>query len=172
MWVHLSASKVQDYLRLSVEENDRMNAEHRGPRFLLTTMLYAFSFASVAAGQTPADKAAAAAVPGNFVDTTAASGVNFEGVASHTSKKYLMETMGSGVALFDYDNDGLLDIFFVNGAPLSDPTAKGTIPAKAGAKGLEPALPPEKGRDVRGCNRKGGVAGRWVWHGCRRGGLR
>ena len=42
--------------------------------------------------------------------------------------------MGSGVALFDYDNDGRLDIFLVNGAPLSDPTPKGTIPQKTGPK--------------------------------------
>jgi len=48
-------------------------------------------------------------------------------MASHTSKKYLIETMGAGVALFDYDNDGRLDIFVVNGAPLIDPTPKGTI---------------------------------------------
>jgi hypothetical protein len=40
--------------------------------------------------------------------------------------------MGSGVALFDYDNDGRLDIFAVNGAPLADPTPKGTIPQKTG----------------------------------------
>jgi hypothetical protein len=40
--------------------------------------------------------------------------------------------MGSGVALFDYDNDGRLDIFLVNGAPLSDPTPKGAIPQKSG----------------------------------------
>lgn len=73
-------------------------------------------------------------VPGNFVDTTAASGVKFMGVASHTSKKYLIETMGSGVAVFDYDNDGLLDIFFANGAPLSDPTPLGTIPQKKSEK--------------------------------------
>jgi enediyne biosynthesis protein E4 len=71
-------------------------------------------------------------VPGNFVDITAKAGIRFQGRASHTAKKYLIETMGSGVALFDYDNDGRLDIFFVNGAPLSDPTAKGTIPQKTG----------------------------------------
>ena len=40
--------------------------------------------------------------------------------------------MGAGVALFDYDNDGRLDIFLVNGAPLGDPTAKGAIPQKTG----------------------------------------
>jgi enediyne biosynthesis protein E4 len=34
--------------------------------------------------------------------------------------------------LFDYDNDGRLDIFVVNGAPLGDPTPKGTIPQKTG----------------------------------------
>jgi hypothetical protein len=69
-------------------------------------------------------------MPGKFVDVTDAVGVHFKGVASHTSHKYLLETMGSGVAVFDYDNDGLLDIFMVNGAPIDDPTAKGTIPQK------------------------------------------
>jgi enediyne biosynthesis protein E4 len=69
-----------------------------------------------------------------FTDVTTALGINFEYLASHTSKKYLIETMGSGVALFDYDNDGRLDIFVVNGAPLSDPTPKGTVPQKAGRK--------------------------------------
>jgi hypothetical protein len=42
---------------------------------------------------------------GMFVDITAKSGVNFLGKASHTPMKYLLETMGSGVALFDYDKD-------------------------------------------------------------------
>ena len=71
---------------------------------------------------------------GKFVDVTTANGVHFEGQAYHTAKKYLMETMGSGVALFDYDNDGKLDIFFANGAPLTDPTAPGTVPQKGGPK--------------------------------------
>lgn len=69
---------------------------------------------------------------GKFVDVTAASGVNFQYQSSHTAKKYLLETMGPGVALFDYDNDGRLDIFVINGAPLTDPTPKGTIPQKTG----------------------------------------
>ena len=65
-----------------------------------------------------------------FTDVTEAKGVHFDAIASHTSKKYLIETMGSGVALLDYDNDGRLDLFLVNGAPLTDPTPKGSIPQK------------------------------------------
>jgi enediyne biosynthesis protein E4 len=70
----------------------------------------------------------------NFTDITKSLGISFEYLASHTSKKYLIETMGAGVALFDYDNDGRLDIFVVNGAPLSDPTSKGTVPQKTEPK--------------------------------------
>jgi|HubBroStandDraft_1064217.scaffolds.fasta_scaffold00178_13 hypothetical protein len=71
-------------------------------------------------------------VPGNFVDVTDKLGIHFQDHASPTTKKYLLETMGSGVALFDYDNDGRLDIFFANGARIADPTAPGTIPRKTG----------------------------------------
>lgn len=69
-----------------------------------------------------------------FVDVTAASGVEFIHQPSHTPAKYLLETMGSGVALFDYNNDGRLDIFLTNGAPFSDPTPRNTIPKKTGPK--------------------------------------
>src|ERR1700691_1936469 len=71
-------------------------------------------------------------IPGRFVDVTEQDGVHFLHVAPHTSRKYLLETMGSGVALFDCDNDGRLDIFLVNGAPYTDPTPKGFIPQKTG----------------------------------------
>ena len=76
----------------------------------------------------------AAAVPGNFVDGTAGSGIDFHHVAFQTAKKYMLEIMGSGVALLDYDNDGRLDIFLVNGAPITDPTPLGTVPKKADPK--------------------------------------
>jgi enediyne biosynthesis protein E4 len=41
-------------------------------------------------------------------------GVSFVLRNSPTSQKYLIETMPGGVALLDYNNDGLLDLFFVN----------------------------------------------------------
>ena len=91
------------------------------------------AWAQVSAAKSAAPPAASI-VPGKFTDVTAVTGVHFEGVASHTSHKYLMETMGSGVAMFDYDNDGLLDLFFVNGAPLSDPTPPDSIPEKKSPK--------------------------------------
>jgi len=90
--------------------------------------------ASVAGQASPDQPAASSPGAAKFTDVTSALGLNFAYVASHTSRKYLIETMGSGVALFDYDNDGRLDIFVVNGAPLSDPTPKGTIPQKTGPK--------------------------------------
>jgi hypothetical protein len=42
--------------------------------------------------------------------------------------------MGAGVALFDYENDGRLDIFFVNGAPINDSMAPGAVPQKTGPR--------------------------------------
>ncbi len=38
-----------------------------------------------------------------------------------TTKKYIIETTGTGVAIFDYDNDGWPDIFIVNGTKLEGP---------------------------------------------------
>ena len=71
-------------------------------------------------------------VPGKFRDITSELSIDFRYLSSHTTKKYLIETMGTGAALFDFDNDGRLDIFLVNGAPLTDPTPKTAIPQKTG----------------------------------------
>jgi len=60
--------------------------------------------------------------------------VQFKHEASPTSQKYLLETMGSGVALFDCDGDGRLDIFFVNGARIDDPMPRGALPVKDSAR--------------------------------------
>ena len=66
-----------------------------------------------------------------FTDVTEASGIGFRHENSPTTSKYLIETMGGGVAVFDYDNDGRLDVFFVNGAALADPMPAGAEPDKS-----------------------------------------
>ncbi len=49
-----------------------------------------------------------------FADGTAAARITFRHNSGAFGRKYLPETMGSGLALFDYDNDGWLDAFFAN----------------------------------------------------------
>jgi len=50
-----------------------------------------------------------------FVDVTETAGIRFSHTSGAFGKKYLPETMGSGVAFFDFDGDGDQDLLFVNG---------------------------------------------------------
>ena len=52
-------------------------------------------------------------------DVSTPKGIDFVLEHSPTPKKYLIETMGGGVALLDYNNDGLLDVFLVNGGKIT-----------------------------------------------------
>ena len=52
--------------------------------------------------------------PIEFTDVTAQAGIHFKHNSGAFGKKYLPETMGSGVCFLDYDNDGWQDILLVN----------------------------------------------------------
>jgi hypothetical protein len=52
-----------------------------------------------------------------FADVTAAAKISFVHQSGATPDKFMYETFGSGVAWIDYDNDGFVDLFFMNGAP-------------------------------------------------------
>src|SRR5947209_8785477 len=52
-----------------------------------------------------------------FIEAAAKTGLTFSHVNGATGQYYMAEQMGSGVALFDYDNDGDLDVFLVQGGP-------------------------------------------------------
>jgi hypothetical protein len=58
---------------------------------------------------------AAAPAPIRFEDITAKTGIHFTAENGASPEKFMIETMGSGVGLFDYDGDGRLDIILVSG---------------------------------------------------------
>ena len=70
----------------------------------------------------------------HFEERTQAAGIRFLHRASPTPRKYLLETMGSGVALFDYNRDGRLDLFFSNGARIHNPQPKNEPLRKTGTE--------------------------------------
>ena len=53
-----------------------------------------------------------------FIDVTRSAGIAFRHVNAASGEKYLVETMGSGCAWLDYNQDGLMDLYLVNGRAL------------------------------------------------------
>ena len=53
-----------------------------------------------------------------FVDASARSGLDFRLVSGSVEKPYILESMTGGVGFIDYDNDGWLDVYLVNGGSL------------------------------------------------------
>src|SRR5215218_7698391 len=88
------------------------------------------SYSSTVPANKPPPSAPQAQSPVTFTDITNSSNVKFKRASSLTSMKYLLEAMGSGVAMFDYDNDGRMDLFFANAAALKDPMGKTELPDK------------------------------------------
>ena len=59
-----------------------------------------------------------------FVDVARSSGITFQHDNAASPEKYLIETMGSGCGWIDYDQNGLLDLYLVNGAATRQYTPK------------------------------------------------
>ena len=62
---------------------------------------------------------------------TEAAGITFVHTHGGSGKMYIVEAMTGGMATFDYDNDGLIDLYFLNGAPLQGTTQSGEPPRNA-----------------------------------------
>ena len=67
--------------------------------------------------------------PVRFTDVTAQAGIQFRRNSGAFGKKYLPETMGSGVCVLDYDNDGWQDILFVNSMDWPGHNSANSLPA-------------------------------------------
>ncbi|MGH9580961.1 MAG: CRTAC1 family protein [Terriglobales bacterium] len=62
-----------------------------------------------------------------FTNVAREAGLRFRHFSGASPEKYVLETMGSGAAFLDFDNDGWLDIFLVNGSSVpGNPAPKGT----------------------------------------------
>jgi hypothetical protein len=80
--------------------------------------LAAVALAALLVAVGPSLPAAEGAHPIVFTDIGEASGIHFVHDMGKTEAKYMVETMGSGGGLLDYDLDGDLDIYLLNGAPM------------------------------------------------------
>src|SRR6266496_720353 len=56
----------------------------------------------------------------SFTDVARAAGIDFRLTCGGPQKLYIMDSMCGGVAVFDYDNDGWMDILLVNGSEIGD----------------------------------------------------
>jgi hypothetical protein len=81
----------------------------RNPLFLLVFLLQAAVPNSLFTQSVPSQKDPAV----HFTDITDSAGITFRHISA-PEKKYIVESISGGVALFDYDNDGCLDIYFTN----------------------------------------------------------
>ena len=94
-------------------------------RAALLRLLLGFPFVSAGAyrpsqnrPQVPGARRTASLDPIRFRNVAQSAGLNFAVENSPTPQKHLIETMTGGVATFDFDGDGLADIFLINGASL------------------------------------------------------
>jgi hypothetical protein len=94
-------------------------------RSALLQLVLSFPLAAVGAGfflqsqnQGSAPKRVFPLTPIRFRNVAQSAGVDFTLENSPTPRRHMIETMTGGVAAFDYNGDGLTDIFFVNGAAL------------------------------------------------------
>jgi len=78
------------------------------------------SFVAIVHGQRGGGAGPAASETVAFEDVTQAAGLRFQHTNGATPEKHMVETMGSGGLFFDYDNDGWIDIFLVDGGSVAD----------------------------------------------------
>src|SRR5437870_10129211 len=102
---------------------DRTSMPRPGTITLIVFLMFAIAF-----WKTASISPTASASNEIFTDITEQAGITWQQFGGESPDKFLIETMGGGVAFFDFDNDGLLDIFFVNGG--ETPSAKSSRPVR------------------------------------------
>jgi len=78
------------------------------------------------------------ACPIQLRDVTKETGITFVHTDGSSGQRYIVETVASGLALFDYDQDGDVDIYFLNGAPLRERNAAAPDASPSSRRRLQP----------------------------------
>lgn len=93
----------------------KSNTRKRPAVILVLGVLIGTAAAMVAAAEQPT-KTQDEHLPVRYTDIRKSAGITFLQDATATGEKYYLETMGTGVAWLDYDQDGLMDLYFVQSA--------------------------------------------------------
>jgi hypothetical protein len=94
-----------------------------------------------------------------FTDVAQKLGINFHHQPGMTSQKFILESFGGGVAVFDFDNDGRPDIFFANGAAIKDPASQADHPEKTDSSFWNRLYHQEKDGTFTDVTAKSGLSG-------------
>src|SRR5664279_514245 len=103
--------------RMSSERSNTVKRRQTGwleAALALAVLSGVFTCAESVAQQ--AAKAPAAPIPVRYTDIRKSAGITFLHDSTISEEKYYLETMGSGVAWIDYDQDGLMDLYFIQSA--------------------------------------------------------
>src|SRR5215475_7631829 len=106
--LEIFSSKLSKLSKLLCPELSGMKINRRIPyalALLISVACLSFALTIALAGRD--------SIEVTFTDVAKSSGIDFVN-ASSSEKKYIVESMAGGVAMFDFDNDGLLDIYLVN----------------------------------------------------------
>jgi hypothetical protein len=83
---------------------------------VISRRLFLKTAGAILVGSQSSLRSGAAVNPVRYIDVAGSAGISFQHDNAASPEKYLIETMGSGCGWIDYDQNGLLDLYLVNGA--------------------------------------------------------